>query len=155
MVFIFGELIGEIHPYDGTWNDIPWTSYRYTLCNKATPTYDTAYSCGANTQCYYADLSPEIGKETSQWVVTSTPVELTVSTEIISIDITGDYDCISPELSIMFENIDMDESSIEYFDVLDDDGSTITRCSGGYKNMCGHWTYCINSHSLYHNYSYI
>ena len=57
-------------------------------------------------------------------------------------------DCVDPTVTVTFEEIDFSWSSTEYFNVLDNDGNTITQCTGDRDQNCGVWDTCLNAHSL-------
>ena len=107
--------------------------------------------CGDNDNvyCIYKDIIPSISQETSF------PISMAFSSEErygVGINISayftvrGDNECISPQISFEYENIDLDHD-YEWIDVFDYDGNIIERC--GNQHQCNTWnTTCIHDKKL-------
>ena len=89
--------------------------------------------CSANGEtkfCVYEAIHPEINTATWTHDIVLTQPDLGVETKWeIYITVQGE-DCIQPDLTVYYEGIDYDTSSIEYFDVTNSDGSLLVTCSG-------------------------
>ena len=57
-------------------------------------------------------------------------------------------DCVDPTVSVTYEEIDFSYAAGEFFDVLNNDGSLITRCSGDQDGNCNVWETCTDGTSL-------
>ena len=107
----------------------------------------TRISCGTNKFCYSVDLYPHSGT-----IITSPLINISSTSENIvetfDIEFTSNgYDCINPSITVLFEEIDYWESW-EYFDVRDESGRLIKRCSGTEDENCGLWKTCLKDRNL-------
>ena len=57
-------------------------------------------------------------------------------------------DCVDPTITVTYEEIDYSSSATEYFNVIDNDGTTITHCIGDEDRNCNIWETCIDDASL-------
>ena len=114
------------------------------------PTGTLQISCGTNRWCYEVDLYPTIGIETPHTAAVSSTMSGVAENHIITFT-TNINDCVAPNISVWYEEIDMDEEKLkyeEYFDVFDQKSNLIKRCTGNDAGYCGIWTSCINNTSL-------
>ena len=107
--------------------------------------YNEQY-CGINTWCYHVDM------HSINSITASTSITITYEDEIkdtfFDIYITPrDSDCLSPSISLLFEEIDFDESS-EYFNVSTGTNEHLAHCTGTVDSNCGHWLSCLRNYPL-------
>ena len=115
--------------------------------NKPTPipTPDQSVACGAHNFCYYVDLYPMIGAETSLTVnIANTDSGMQSNSTVIAT--IHDHHCVNPSISFVFEEIDFNLPS-EYITLYDDDGSFIKKCRGA-NDYCSNWVTCLTQRAL-------
>ena len=53
-----------------------------------------------------------------------------------------------PTINVIFEEIDFSSPSIEYFDIIDENGNSISQCTGDSDGACGNWLTCLDEKYL-------
>ena len=97
-------------------------------------------SCGLNQYCYAVDLYPQIDTAISQQVAVTSPNEQVIEYHTITF-ISNDNPCLTPIISVFFEEIDY-ELLQEFFDVFDQDFNLIQRCNGDQDYLGGDKPLC-------------
>ena len=112
-----------------------------------TPSPAISIPCGANRFCYYTEIYPISGSTTSNSVTISSTLHNIEDYHEIHTQIIGNR-CYYPSISVSFEEIDFSDPTNEYFDIFDNDGNNVSRCTGTQDHGCDTWINCLNQYSL-------
>ena len=110
------------------------------------PTHSVGVLCGDHEWCYNVDIFLSDGNKTTETVAIAGENDDIDTYFHIQFTAKGGK-CVKPTMSLSMEEIDF-SSPYEYIDVLNDDNSTITRCTGSLDSNCGHWIDCLTDYSL-------